>query len=198
EKPINVFHVKPQKPGDFAYAGPSKTLAIGVKDGSLLTKKIRASSNDWRKPESGINKIAVINRYCNCRPAVAFAKGFGLRRGAFASSVSHDSHNLCAVGADDESLAQAANAVIACKGGLAAFDGTHCRVLRLPFAGLMSGEPCEKIALEYTYLNKMVHSMGCCLRAPFMALSFTTLLSIPELKISDQGLFDSTRFEFVR
>ena len=141
----------------------------------------------------------MVNRYLadSARPAVAFIHGFGLKRGAMASSVAHDSHNIVAVGADDDSLARVVNLVIGARGGLAVTDGARDKVLPLPVAGLMSTESGENVAAKYAALQTMVTgALGSSLRAPFMTLSFMALLVIPALKLSDRGLFDSNRFAF--
>ena len=140
----------------------------------------------------------VLNRYQPAQPAVAFIQGFGLKEGAFASSVAHDSHNIIAVGVDDKSLCQAINQVIAMRGGLAVSHGDIKLDLPLPIAGLMSMEPIERVSLQYAKLDAEVKKMGSPLRAPFMTLSFMALLVIPDLKLSDQGLFDGKLFRFTQ
>jgi adenine deaminase len=139
-----------------------------------------------------------VNRYSTSPPAIAFVKNFGLHTGAMASSVAHDSHNVIAVGVTDDDLAAAVNAVMNAGGGLAAVShrsGDHW-VLPLPVAGLMATGPCGEVAHAYQELDAAVKQWGSTLRAPFMTLSFMALLVIPELKLSDQGLFDGKRFEF--
>ena len=147
-------------------------------------------------PSRDILKIAVVNRYAAAPPAIAFVQGFGLSTGAMASSVAHDSHNVIAVGADDESLTRAVNLVIQNTGGLAAVNESTEQILPLPVAGLMSNLPASEVASRYTLLDQQVKKMGSALRAPFMTLSFMALLVIPDIKLSDQGLFDGTKFEF--
>ena len=149
-------------------------------------------------PERDLLKLAVVNRYeAEARPAVAFVRGFGLDDGALASSVAHDSHNVVAVGANDDALARAVNAIVRRKGGISAVaEGAH--VLPLPIAGLMSDEPHEKVARRYTRLTNFVQEdLGSPMDAPFMTLSFMALLVIPQLKLSDKGLFDGEAFSFV-
>jgi adenine deaminase len=143
-----------------------------------------------------ILKIVVVNRYEPAPPAVAFVKGFGLTDGALASSVAHDSHNIVAVGTNDEDLTEAINAVIAEKGGLSVSADGKTEVLPLPVAGLMSTESCQWVAERYEKLDQQVKSMGSTLRAPYMTLSFMALLVIPSLKLSDKGLFDGDNFIF--
>ncbi len=148
-------------------------------------------------PARDLLKLTVVNRYEAAAPSVAFVRGFGLREGALASSVAHDSHNVVAVGTSDEALAEAVNAVIGEEGGISAV-GAEAHVLPLPIAGLMSDAPVEKVARRYTRLSSFVqHELGSPMDAPFMTLSFMALLVIPQLKLSDQGLFDGDRFAFV-
>jgi adenine deaminase len=147
--------------------------------------------------ENDILKITVVNRYQEAPPAVAFVKNFGLKEGAIASSVAHDSHNLIAVGTDDESISRAINRLIEARGGLAAVAGSEEKILSLPIAGLMSGEDGYEVARRYEALDKMAKKMGSRLKSPFMTLSFMALLVIPSLKLSDKGLFDGDAFAFV-
>jgi len=122
-------------------------------------------------------------------------RSFGLQRGAIAGSVAHDSHNILAVGVSDEDLCSAVNAVIDMRGGLAVSDNGVTETLPLPVAGLMSTGTCEEVASEYERLGAITRQMGCTLEAPFMTLSFLALLVIPQLKLSDLGLFDGNRFQ---
>jgi adenine deaminase len=144
-----------------------------------------------------------VNRYEDAPPAVAFIRGFGLDTGALASSVAHDSHNVVAVGTSDEALARAVNAVVREEGGISAVAGgaDSCRALPLPIAGLMSDAPYDAVARRYTRLSAFVREKLCSpdgrRDAPFMTLSFMALLVIPQLKLSDQGLFDGDAFAFV-
>jgi adenine deaminase len=147
-------------------------------------------------PAKGINLIAVVNRYHEAPVSVAFVSGFDLKRGAMASTVAHDSHNIIAVGADAVSLSEAVNRVSE-QGGYYVTDGERNESLRLPVAGLMSTNPCHSVAEEEVRAVMMVHSMGCGLAAPFMTMSFQALLVVPELKLSDKGLFDSRSMNFV-
>lgn len=151
-------------------------------------------------PARDILKISVVNRYTpEAKPVVAFVRGFGLKCGALASSVAHDSHNIVAVGCDDAALAAAVNAVIESKGGIAATNGAgDTRTLPLPIAGLMSQQDGYALAHDYATLDAWTKSaLGCTLRAPFMVLSFLALPVIPKLKITDLGLFDVEQFGFV-
>jgi adenine deaminase len=143
-------------------------------------------------------KLVVLNRYeDHAVPAVAYIKGFNFQRGAIASSVAHDSHNVIAVGRTDEDIVNAINAVIQSKGGLAVSNMGQADVLPLPIAGLMSSEDGFAVAERYSHLNVLAKELGTTFRAPFMTLSFMALLVIPALKLSDQGLFDGTNFTFV-
>jgi adenine deaminase len=127
-------------------------------------------------------------------PAVGFIKGFGLKKGAFASSIAHDSHNIISFGTNDADIVFAVNKIIRLKGGLSVAAEGEVSSLKLNIAGIMSDSSCEQIASEYKVLSEMVRAKGCKLKAPFMTLSFMALLVIPELKIGDRGLFDVTQF----
>ena len=142
--------------------------------------------------------MVVVNRYFNAPVAKTFIKNFGLKQGAIASSVAHDSHNIVAVGVDDDSLLEAINLVIASKGGVSAVHQNTKKILPLPVAGLMSNEDGYKIADAYTDIDNFVkQELKSNLAAPFMTLSFMALLVIPHLKLSDLGLFDGDRFSLI-
>ncbi|MEM1216617.1 MAG: adenine deaminase, partial [Bacteroidota bacterium] len=206
-EPINRFNCKPTRPEDFAVApGPTsaKLRVIEVYDGELVTgRKLMESALDQdgipvAAPERDLLKIAVINRYEDAPPAVGFVTGMKLQRGAIASSVAHDSHNIVVVGVDDEAICRVANAVIAARGGIAAGRDEYLEVLPLPIAGIMTNERGPKVAARYSEISGFAkRKLRCGLEAPFMTLSFLALLVIPELKLSDRGLFDGGRFEFV-
>ena len=175
---------------------------IGAMDGQLITEKrfykpLLQEGIPVSDTARDILKMVVINRYRPAVPAVAFVQNFGLKEGAIASSVAHDSHNIIAVGADDESIAIAVNAVIAKKGGISCVGPQSELVLALPVAGLMSAGDGYRVAEAYTALDGMAKQLGSTLSAPFMTLSFMALLVIPHLKLSDLGLFDGDRFEIV-
>ena len=199
---INNFVATPIRCEDLALPAAGKNLRlIDAIDGQLITDhsnyptKIEdalAVSNT----QQDILKIVVINRYGPAPPAIAFVRGFGLKSGAFASSVAHDSHNVVAVGTNDVDLTAAINAVIAEQGGLSVSSHGKTDVLPLPVAGLMSTESCQWVAERYEKLDYRVKSFGSNLRAPFMTLSFMALLVIPSLKLSDKGLFDGDNFVF--
>ncbi|RYY61275.1 MAG: adenine deaminase, partial [Chitinophagaceae bacterium] len=176
---------------------------IEALDGQLITNKLLlpakvSHAHIVSDPENDVLKITVVNRYKEAPVATAFIKNFGLKRGAIASSVAHDSHNIVAVGADDESLARAVNAVIAAQGGVSCIDGTQEYVLPLPVAGLMSAEDGYVVAEKYAAIDQAAKALGSPLGAPFMTLSFMALLVIPHLKLSDLGLFDGDTFSFVQ
>jgi len=174
---------------------------IEALDGELITKtKMMSPYAVHGLLESNTSldalKLAVANRYQEANPAVAFIHGFGLQYGAIASSVGHDSHNITAVGVTDDDLAQVVNAIMEHKGGLAVYDGDKVHVLPLPIAGLMSDQPATVVGERYEWLTKHAKALGSELTAPFMTLSFMALLVIPELKLSDKGLFNGIQFEF--
>lgn len=179
-----------------------KIPVIEALDGQLITNRLDLSgkqmNNEWTSDaENDILKMVVINRYQSAPIAKCFIRNFGFKEGAIASSVAHDSHNIVAVGADDESLAQAINLVIREKGGVSCVSSSGESVLRLPVAGLMSHLDGYAVAKEYTAIDMMAKSLGSSLSAPFMTLSFMALLVIPHLKLSDKGLFDGDSFSFV-
>jgi adenine deaminase len=200
---INNFIELQVKPEDFAI--PAKTPRIHVieaMDGQLITNDLikEALVRDGfaqSNPTQDILKFSVINRYREAKPALAFIKNMGIKRGAIASSVGHDSHNVLVVGVDDASMARAANLVLKAKGGVAAVDGAKEEILPLPVAGLMSTEDGYQLAAAYSHIDRMTKEMGSTLQSPFMTLSFMALLVIPALKLSDKGLFDGERFAFV-
>ncbi len=187
---------------EVTYTNEKDIPVIEALDGQLITNKILAApkvvnSKIVSDVENDILKIVVVNRYKTAPIANAFIKNFGLKHGAIASSVAHDSHNIVAVGVDDESLAKAINLVIKEQGGVSAV-GAADKVLALPVAGLMSNEDGYKVAADYTAIDKMVkEELGSSLAAPFMTLSFMALLVIPHLKLSDLGLFDGDAFKFM-
>ena len=146
--------------------------------------------------DNDILKMTVVNRYQNKNPSIAFIKNFGIKHGAIASSVGHDSHNIIAVGTSDEFICKAVNLLIHHKGGICAINSTAEKVVALPVAGIMSDQSAEVIGRSYAELDSMAKEMGSTLSAPFMSLSFMALLVIPSLKLSDQGLFDGNTFKF--
>jgi adenine deaminase len=172
---------------------------IVAEEGELLTgeKQIFSGKGEHVMPDidNDILKIVVKDRYKNLPPAVGFIKGFGLKSGAFASSIAHDSHNIIAVGTNDNDLVRAINEIVGLKGGLSVCSGSKVDSLQLNIGGIMTTRSCEDIASEYERLNKLAGSMGCVMKAPFMTLSFMALLVIPDLKIGDRGLFDVKKFK---
>jgi adenine deaminase len=212
---INNFNAGPHTSADFAYPldkwgeqeNVEQVYVIEALDGQLITNKLILPVSDTRpvngylqaNPEKDILKIVVVNRYNAAPVAKSFIKNFGLQRGAIASSVAHDSHNIVAVGVDDESICRAVNLVIAQQGGLSCVDpGTFTElVLPLSVAGLMSAGDGYAVAEAYTAIDQMAKRMGSTLRAPFMTLSFMALLVIPHLKLSDLGLFDGDGFRLI-
>ena len=213
-KVINNFSCSKKKVEDFQYLlnkyGEEENIeqvnVIEALDGQLITNKLIRNLKDVfvkngfieSNPENDLLKIVVVNRYTDSPIAKAFIKNFGLKQGAIASSVAHDSHNIVAVGVDDENICKAVNLVIEQQGGVSAVDNEKEMVLALPVAGLMSNENGYKVAEAYTAIDKMVkEELGSTLTAPFMTLSFMALLVIPHLKLSDQGLFDGDSFSFV-
>jgi adenine deaminase len=199
---VNNFNIPPKKPSDFQLSIDKKNInVIEVLDGQLITNKIQSdirlrNGKAYPSLKNDILKIAVVNRYFEAPVAVAFIKNFGLKRGAIASSVAHDSHNIIVVGVDDKAMCQAVNALVKNKGGLSAVDGKNIAVLPLPVAGLMSNESCEIVAAKYTELVRIARDLGSTLTSPYMSLSFMALLVIPRLKLSDKGLFDGETFQF--
>lgn len=207
-EPLNNFHCSPKTAEDFRVAPPprenAKLRVMVVEDGQLVTGKklmtpqLDADGRPAQAPERDLLKIAVINRYADAPPAVGFVTGMKLQRGAIASSVAHDSHNVVVVGVDDESMARMANAVIAERGGIVAGRDEYLEVLPLPIAGIMTPESGPQVGARYAELTGFARrKLRCSLEAPFMTLSFLALLVIPSLKLSDRGLFDGEVFGLV-
>lgn len=176
---------------------------IELIDGQLITKEashllhVDNLGNIKVDVENDILKMIVLSRYDQSKAAIAFAKGFGFKKGAIASSVAHDSHNIIAVGCNDEALEKAINSVIENKGGISIYDANEIDSIPLEVAGLMSAKNGEELAKDYERLFKKSSLMGSALFDPFMMLSFCALLVIPELKLSDKGLFNANTFIFV-
>jgi adenine deaminase len=185
-------------------AGVSQLYVIEAIDGQLITNSLSFkpkvhAGNIVSDGANDVLKLVVVNRYADAEPAIAFIKNFGLTRGAIASSVAHDSHNVIAVGVDDTDISTAMSLVMENQGGLSAAshkDGV-AEALPLPVAGLMATGTCQEVGAAYGKLDKLAKEWGSPLRAPYMTLSFMALLVIPSLKLSDKGLFDGDRFEFV-
>jgi len=200
---INQFDCSEKLASDFEiiFKGEKNIQVIEALDGQLITNKLLVSPKIVENKivadvENDILKIVVVNRYKNAPISKAFIKNIGLKKGALASSVAHDSHNIVAVGVDDESICKAVNAIIQAGGGVSAVDETQLKLLKLPVAGLMSNEDGYKVADDYTEIDQFSKKeLSSQLSAPFMTLSFMALLVIPHLKISDLGLFDGDSFE---
>ncbi|MEM6506107.1 MAG: adenine deaminase [Planctomycetota bacterium] len=203
--PVNFFECAHQSPQAFAVPDRpgAKLRVIGAIDGQLITNELvleppRSDGLVVADPSRDVLKLAAVNRYdAEAKPAVAFVQGFGLQRGAIAGSVGHDSHNILAVGTNDRDLADAVNAVIHQRGGLAVAADSTVKTLALEVGGLMSTRPCDEVAKDYGALCGMTNELGTTLASAFMTLSFMGLLVIPQLKLSDQGLFDFNRFGLV-
>jgi len=200
---INQFKVTEKKPADFAIkAKPGKLKVIQALDGQLITTSFSAQPNCVKgyvvsDPVKDILKLAVINRYEKKAPlALGFVRGFGLTDGALASSVAHDSHNIVVVGVNDDAMAEAANLVIKNKGGLSVVGRNRSELLPLPIAGLMANQRGDKVAQKYMQCDALAKRLGSLLKAPFMTLSFMALLVIPDIKLSDKGLFSAKRWAF--
>ncbi len=201
QTPINHFMPYEIQTKDLElYGQAGKFRVIDAIDGQLVTKcSIHDTKGGVLSSDIGsdILKLVVVNRYKQSKPAVAFIRNIGIKSGAFASTVAHDSHNIIAVGVHDDAIAKAVNALMESQGGLCVINEGNADVLPLPVAGLMSLDPCEVVAKDYERLDAQVKQMGCKLRAPFMTLSFMALLVIPEMKLSDLGLFDGSSFKFI-
>lgn len=190
---VNVKDIAVKKKG-------SKLRVIEAFNGKLLTSEYvtDAGQSEFTTSISSkdILKIVVKDRYNDLPPSIGFIKGFGLKSGAFASSVAHDSHNIICVGTDDASMIDCINEIVRLKGGLAVSNEGKINSLQLNIGGIMSDESCSGVADKYEELSHLIIKLGCSLSAPFMTLSFMTLLVIPNLKISDRGLFDVNKFSF--
>jgi adenine deaminase len=204
---VNNFAPTSISANDIQVSAPAdsrlRLQVIEALDGQLITNRLEfpvqvINEAVHAQLELDVLKLVVVNRYYQAPPAIAFIKNLGLKRGAMASSVAHDSHNVIAVGADDADIAAAVNQVMEARGGLSAACITDriAEVLPLPVAGLMATGTCQEVAAAYSKLDQLVKSWGSPLRAPYMTLSFMALLVIPALKLSDRGLFDGAKFEF--
>lgn len=200
---INNFVAEKVATHDFRVEDKGRDInIIGVIKGELLTEKLigrtkSVDNNLVSDVENDILKIAVVNRYENKKPAVGFIKNFGLKKGALASSVAHDSHNIVTIGCDDESMAMATNMIIENKGGFAVYDNDIKTCLPLPVAGIMTNDDAFKVADDYLKIKNLAKSLGSHLNDPFMTMEFMALLVIPRLKLSDKGLFDCEKFELI-
>lgn len=201
EKPNN-FNTSPKVLADFQVASSAKTIrVIEALEGQLITNEIHCppkiqDGNLVSDTEHDVLKMAVVNRYENAPVAVAFIKNFGLKKGAIASSVAHDCHNIVVVGTSDEEILNAVNLLIANTGGICAVNGAEQKSLALPVAGIMSDQNGWEAGRLYQEIDAMAKELGSTLKAPFMTLSFMALLVIPDLKLSDKGLFSGKQFAF--
>jgi adenine deaminase len=199
---LNNFNTDKKEISDFRFESTAKQIrVIECLDGELVTNEIIENAtikngNLISNIETDVLKMVVVNRYQNDKPAIAFIKNFGLKEGAIASSVGHDSHNIIAVGVSDEAICKAVNTLVDNEGGICAISNTEEKVVALPVAGIMSDENAETIGEQYSELDKMAKQLGSKLHAPYMSLSFMALLVIPALKLSDKGLFDGVSFQF--
>ncbi len=200
---VNNFNCDKKSQVDFKIKARSKDIrVIEAIDGQLITNEgVYPANSVHGFLESNIDndvlKIVVVNRYANAPVAIAFVKNIGLKRGAIASCVAHDCHNIVAVGTNDIDLCEAVNLIIENKGGISVCDKENKQVLPLPVAGIMSTEEVSIVAQKYTNIDKAAKQLGTTLQAPYMTLSFLALLVIPQLKLSDKGLFNGNIFEFV-
>ncbi|WP_179315110.1 adenine deaminase [Winogradskyella undariae] len=199
---LNNFNTDKKEVSDFKYESEAKEIrVIECLDGELVTNEIVTAStikdgNLVSNTETDVLKMTVVNRYKNDKPAIAFIKNYGLKEGAIASSVGHDSHNIIAIGVSDEAICKTVNLLIENEGGICAVSNTEQKVVALPVAGIMSDKNAEIIGKQYAELDKMAKQLGSKLHAPYMSLSFMALLVIPALKLSDKGLFNGGKFEF--
>ncbi|WP_298154557.1 adenine deaminase [Flavobacterium sp.] len=203
-KKPNNFKAKPKTPADFEISGTGGNIrVIEALEGQLITKELHLKPlvKDGKivpDTQNDILKLVVVNRYDKAaKPAVAFIRNFGLKKGAIASSVAHDCHNIVAVGVSDEEICSAVNLIIEHQGGVCAVDKKVQKILPLPIAGIISDLDGWETGKKYQEVDALAKSFGCRLHAPFMTLSFMALLVIPDLKLSDQGLFSGNAFRFV-
>lgn len=199
----NNFNISAKDITDFEIKSiATKIRVIEALEGQLITNEIHHSPKIENGKlvsdiENDILKMAVVNRYQNAKPAIAFIKNFGLKKGAIASSVAHDCHNIVVVGTSDDEICKAVNLIIASKGGICAVDGYQNKILGLPVAGIISDKDGWETGKLYQEIDAMAKGLGSKLKAPFMTLSFMALLVIPDLKLSDKGLFSGKSFAFV-
>ncbi len=199
---LNNFKTEKKIVSDFRVeSSTEKIRVIEALEGQLVTNELIESAliesgNIVSNLETDVLKMTVVNRYQNQKPAIAFIKNFGLKEGAIASSVGHDSHNIIAVGVSDEAICKAVNLIIGHKGGICAVSNSEEKIIPLPVAGIISDQDGETVGIKYAELDAMAKQLGSTLHAPYMTLSFMALLVIPSLKLSDKGLFNGTTFKF--
>jgi adenine deaminase len=200
---LNNFNTGKKTVSDFRYESSADNIrVIEALEGQLITNELVEKAkiengNLVSNIESDILKMTVVNRYHEQKPAIAFIKNFGLKTGAIASTVGHDSHNIIAVGVSDAAICKAVNLLIEQRGGICAISDIEEKVLPLPVAGIMSDKDGKTIGSQYFELDTMAKQLGSTLYAPYMTLSFMALLVIPALKLSDKGLFDGNKFCFI-
>ena len=201
-KNLNNFDTDKKEVLDFKFKSSAKQIrVIEALEGLLVTNELIEDAliengNLVSNIEKDILKMTVVNRYRNEKPAIAFIKNFGLKEGAIASSIGHDSHNIIAVGVSDKAICKAVNLIIENKGGICAVSDTQEKIVPLPVAGIMSNRDAETIGAHYAEIDNMAKRFGSHLSAPYMTLSFMALLVIPSLKLSDKGLFNGNSFQF--
>ena len=201
-KLINQFNAKKINEAQLKVIPTGNILkVINVDDGQLFTHEIHCqpkieNENVVSDIDNDVLKLVVYNRYKPSEPAIGFIKNIGLKRGALASTVAHDSHNIVAVGTSDAEITSAINQIIDSKGGILACEGDKTCLLSLPVGGLMSDAEGEIIAQQYEKVDAMAKELGSTLTAPFMTVAFMSLLVIPEIKLGDKGLFDGKSFQF--
>lgn len=200
--PVNNFKAKAISVNDITVKNTGSNIrVIEIIDKELYTNTLEIApkvldNNIVSDIANDILKIVVLNRYQpDVKPAIGFVKNFGLKQGAIAGTIAHDSHNIIAVGADDESIVTVINSIVDSKGGIVTFNGHELLTMPLPVGGLMSDKPIDEVATQYELLHKCAKEMGSQLTAPFMTLAFMALIVIPELKICDKGLFDVVNFK---
>ena len=199
---VNNFKAQKKQVSDFCVKKAGDRIAvIEAIDGQLIANRLSVAPKICEgdvvsDTDRDILKIVVVNRYQDAPPAIGFVKGFGLQKGAIASSVAHDCHNIIAVGVTDEAICQAVNLIVEHQGGVAVVHNDEKSILPLPVAGIMSNQDGFEVARQYAELDRLAKQLGSKLHAPFMTLSFMALLVIPKIKLSDKGLFDGEKFEF--
>jgi adenine deaminase len=207
-KIMNSFNINHKNTNDFIIKsnkekGTVKVNVIGIIENQIITKKLTETlkiENNEILPdlEKDILRIVVVERYGHNNLAMGFIKGFKLKMGAVASSIAHDSHNIIAIGIDKKDIAKTINTIIDMQGGITIVKNNKVLIkLPLPIAGLMSDEPAEKVAKKLNKFHTILKGLGCSLNSPLMILSFMSLPVIPEIKLTDKGLFDVKKFGFI-
>jgi adenine deaminase len=197
-RPRSTMNLKYRAEQFAVAARPGKMRVIEIIPDQIVTREMRvepsvAAGQVVADPARDILKMVVVERHrATGNVGVGFVRGFKLRRGAIASSVAHDAHNVVVAGVADADIALAVRTLEGMQGGLCAVaDGRVLAELPLPVAGLVSDRPLPEVIAGMDALNTAAHALGCDLAAPFMTLSFLSLSPIPELKLTDQGLIDA-------